>query len=154
MAENERDERMKRKQQEVPVPAGQSKVYEHSSGNSPASAMDVTRVLRFLREREQELMEQLREDVADARAHDAVSGDEVAFHLGWVNRDAAGGVRPQTERATRVLEALCSEQRVVCFSRPRMRRGENGDIRLYCTQEHLDALTRLMQEPEASVTTA
>lgn len=147
MAEMERGNRMKPKDQEERSETDRSTVYERGS-DSPA---ETSRVLRFLREREQDLIEQLRKDVADPRAHDAVSADEVAFHLGWVHRDAAGGVRPQTERAARVLERLCAEHRVVCFSRPRMRRGEEGEIRLYCTQQHLDALSRLLQEPEPSV---
>jgi hypothetical protein len=116
------------------------------TNDAPAFAADCGRVMRFLRQREQELIEQVRSDVVDPRAHDAVSADEAALHLGWLRRDESGRQRPQTERAARVLERLCTEQRVVCFTKPRMRRGEEGEIRLYCTAEHLEALTRLLDD--------
>jgi ribosome-binding factor A len=119
--------------------------------DSPAFAADAARVMRFLRQREQELIEQIREDVADPRVHDAITADEVAIHMGWVQSDGAGKERAHGERASKVLEHLCGQQRVVCFSRPRMRRGESGEIRLYCTAQHLDALTQLLQEPVAQL---
>jgi hypothetical protein len=131
-------------------PSKPSTTYEQTN-DSPAFRSDKAEVLRFLRERERELLDQVRQDVVDPQAHDAVSSDETAIRLGWLHSDASGRPRPQAERAARVLEQLCTEQKVVCFSRPRMRRGESGDIRLYCTAVHLEALCRVLQESESDV---
>ncbi|HEU0078816.1 MAG TPA: hypothetical protein VFQ76_14275 [Longimicrobiaceae bacterium] len=105
---------------------------------------DCDEVLRFLRDREL-VIERLDEDAFNPTVHDAVSAEEVARHLGWT--DAAG--EQDVTRAVRTLERLCNEQhRVVCFSRPRVRRGERGEIRLYCTPQHLERLSALLDEPE------
>ncbi len=104
---------------------------------------DCGEVLRFLRDREL-VIEQLDEDAFNPTVHDAVSAEEVARHLGWT--DAAG--EHDVTRAVRTLERLCDEHRVVCFSRPRVRRGERGEIRLYCTPQHLERLSGLLDEPE------
>lgn len=106
---------------------------------------DCTEVLRFLRDREL-VIERLSEDAFNPTVHDAVSAEEVARHLGWT--DAAGG--HDVTRAVRTLERLCNEHRVVCFSRPRVRRGERGEIRLYCTPQHLERLSALLDEPDAA----
>ncbi len=108
---------------------------------------DCDDVLRFLRDREL-VIERLDEDAFNPTVHDAVSAEEVARHLAWT--DEAGIL--DVSRATRTLERLCDEHRVVCFSRPRVRRGERGEIRLYCTPQHLERLSSLVDEPEPSPT--
>ncbi len=104
---------------------------------------DCEEVLRFLRDREL-VIERLDEDAFNPTVHDAVSAEEVARHLGW----AGEGGEHDVARAVRALERLCSDHRVVCFSRPRVRRGERGEIRLYCTPQHLERLSGLLDEPE------
>jgi hypothetical protein len=103
---------------------------------------DCDQVLRFLRDREL-VIERLDEDAFNPTIHDAVSAEEVARHLGW----AADEGELDIPRAVRTLERLCDEHRVVCFSRPRVRRGERGEIRLYCTPQHLERLSALVVDP-------
>lgn len=114
-----------------------------SAVDQDSCGRDCSEVLRFLRDREL-VIEQLDEDAFNPTVHDAVSAEEVARHLGWTD---AGGAHDVT-RAVRTLERLCNEHRVVCFSRPRVRRGERGEIRLYCTPQHLERLSGLLDEPE------
>lgn len=113
---------------------------------------DCEEVLRFLRDREL-VIERLSEDAFNPEVHDAVSAEEVARHLAW-EREGESDV----PRAARALERLCAEHRVVCFSRPRARRGERGEIRLYCTPQHLERLSALLDdgvpEPENEPATA
>lgn len=104
---------------------------------------DCEQVLRFLRDREL-VIERLDEDAFNPTIHDAVSAEEVARHLGWA--DAEGTL--DVTRSIRALESLCDQRRVVCFSRPRVRSGERGEIRLYCTPQHLERLSALVVEPE------
>lgn len=103
---------------------------------------DCDQVLRFLRDREL-VIERLDEDAFNPTIHDAVSAEEVARHLAWAAEDGEFDV----PRAVRTLERLCDEHRVVCFSRPRVRRGERGEIRLYCTPQHLERLSALVVDP-------
>ncbi|MDB4950830.1 MAG: hypothetical protein JWM27_3479 [Gemmatimonadetes bacterium] len=106
-----------------------------------ARAADRAAALRFLRDREL-VIERLSDDAFNPCVHDALSAEEVARHVGWTTEaDEADAAR-----ASRALERLCSERRVVCFSRPRVRTGERGDIRLYCTPQHLERLSMLMIE--------
>ncbi|HEV2131316.1 MAG TPA: hypothetical protein VGR27_09450 [Longimicrobiaceae bacterium] len=113
------------------------------------SAADCELVLRFLRDREL-VIEALDEDIFNPTIHDAVSAEEVARHLEWSTTDRDGEPIVDVARATQALEELCRQQRVVCFSRPRMRWEERGQIRLYCTPQHLEKLTDLLevQEPD------
>jgi hypothetical protein len=104
---------------------------------------DAELVLRFLRERER-LILRLGGRVLGPSPNDAISAGQVASDLGWSRRLVAGSATPDLPRATRALEGLCSAQRVVCFERPRVREGERGEIRLYCTPEYLDQLTSEM----------
>lgn len=103
---------------------------------------DCDEVLRFLRDREL-VIERLDEDAFNPTVHDAVSAEEVARHLGWADEDGTLDLA----RSVRALERLCDARRVVCFSRPRVRRGERGEIRLYCTPQHLERLSGLLDEP-------
>lgn len=104
---------------------------------------DCDAVLRFLRDREL-VIERLDEDAFNPTIHDAVSAEEVARHLGWLREDRSFDV----SRATRALERLCADHRVVALPRERVRRGERGEIRLYCTPQHLERLSALVKEPE------
>jgi hypothetical protein len=99
---------------------------------------DAELVLRFLRERER-LILRLGGAGPHPTGNDAISAGQVASDLGWSRR--AGGGGPDVVRATAALERLCEHRRVVCFERPRVRSGERGDIRLYCTPEYLERLT-------------
>ncbi len=111
------------------------------------SAEDRATVLRFLRDREL-VIEALDRDLFNPTVHDAVSAEDVALRLGWTRPDPNGAPTPDIARAARTLEALCQEQQVVCFTRPRVRRGERGEIRLYCTPQHLERLAALLVDPE------
>ena len=110
-------------------------------------ARDAEKALRYLRDREL-VIEMLDEDAFNPTIHDAVSAEDVALHLGWRRRDRM----PDTPRASRALDHLCSARRVVCFTRPRVRSGERGEIRLYCTPQHLEKLSALLdaEEPVAA----
>lgn len=101
---------------------------------------DAELVLRFLREREQ-LILRLGGGVFGQAGHDAISAGQVASDLGWVRRGRESTVVPDVARAIQALERLCEARRVVCFERPRVRSGERGHIRLYCTPEYLDRLS-------------
>ena len=108
---------------------------------------DAMEAYRYLRDREL-VIEALDEDAFNPTVHDAVSADEVAMHLGWKRRgDGVDGLT-DTPRAARALDRLCLERRVVCFTRSRMRAGEKGEIRLYCTPQHLALLSSLIMDEE------
>ena len=111
--------------------------------NQEGCAKDADRAFRYLRDREL-LIEMLDDDAFNPRIHDAVSAEDVAIHLDWRKKDRA----PDTSRAARALDHLCGARRVVCFNRPRVRAGERGDIRLYCTPQHLEKLSALLEELE------
>jgi hypothetical protein len=97
-------------------------------------------VLRFLKERER-LILKLGGDLFHRSVNDAISASQVAADLGWSRPGANSGSGPDILRATEALEWLCRQRRVVCFERPRVRSGERGDIRLYCTPEYLQSLS-------------
>lgn len=99
---------------------------------------DAELVLRFLRERER-LILRLGSTGGPATGNDAISAGQVASDLGWTRR--GGGEGPDLVRATAALERLCRLRKVICFERPRVRAGERGEIRLYCTPEYLEQLT-------------
>ena len=110
--------------------------------NEEGCAKDADKAFRYLRDREL-VIETLSEDAFNPTIHDAVSAEEVAMHLGWRKKDRM----PDTPRAARALDHLCRTRRVVCFTRPRVRSGERGEIRLYCTPQHLEMLSALLEEP-------
>ena len=101
---------------------------------------DVEVVHRFLHERER-LIQQLGGDPFNPSANDAISASQVAADLGWTYAAGGGALAPDVGRATAALGRLCSARRSVCFVRPRMRTGERGEIRLYCTPEYLERLS-------------
>lgn len=106
---------------------------------------DAELVLRFLRERER-LILRLSGGVFGAAGNDAISAAQVASDLGWRRRALNGGAAPDVGRAVQALEHLCASKRVVCFQRPRVRAGERGEIRLYCTPAYLERLTSSIDE--------
>lgn len=109
---------------------------------------DAALVLRFLKERER-LILKLGGDVFNPSMNDAISAAQVAADLGWTRSGPAGGSLPDILRATEALEWLCRSHQVVCFERPRVRAGERGEIRLYCTPGYLESLSEsLSPEPE------
>ena len=101
---------------------------------------DAELVLRFLRERER-LILRLGPRLFGPATSDAISASQVAGDLGWGRRAPDGTLRPDVSRATLALEGLCAGRRAVCFERPRVRTGERGEIRLYCTPEYLERLS-------------
>jgi hypothetical protein len=102
---------------------------------------------RYLRDREL-VIETLDPDAFNPTVHDAVSAEEVALHLGWKRRGNGSDGSPDIPRAARALDRLCDERRVVCFTRERMRLGEKGEIRLYCTPQHLALLSAIVMADE------
>lgn len=106
---------------------------------------DAEKAYRYLRDREL-VIEMLDEDAFNPTIHDAVSAEDVAIHLGWRRRDRS----TDTPRAARALDLLCNARRVICFNRARVRAGERGEIRLYCTPQHLELLTGIITEDTAA----
>lgn len=106
---------------------------------SDREAEDAEVVLRFLRERER-LILRLGGGLFGPSNNDAISASQVASDLGWSRHGADGLATPDVGRATRALEHLCRTHRLVCFEKPRVRSGERGEIRLYCTPEYLEGL--------------
>lgn len=120
----------------------------HDAPDTERALQDVELVYRFITERER-LIQQIGGDPFNPAASDAISADQVAADLGWVLRSAEGTTTPDVTRATAALERLCACQRVVCFSRPRLRLRERGEIRLYCTPQYLERLSRDVEAEEA-----
>jgi hypothetical protein len=108
---------------------------------------DAAEAYRYLRDREL-VIEMLDDDAFNPTVHDAVSAEEVALHLHWKRRGDGVEGTADTPRAARALDRLCAERRVVCFTRSRMRAGEKGEIRLYCTPQHLALLSSLIMDEE------
>ena len=108
---------------------------------------DAELVLRFLKERER-LILKLGGDIFNPSMNDAISASQVAADLGWTRPGATGGSATDILRATEALEWLCRSHRVVCFERSRVRAGERGEIRLYCTPGYLESLSDSLS-PEA-----
>ena len=108
--------------------------------NPEQREQDAELVLRFLKERER-LILKLGGDLFNPSMNDAISASQVAADLGWSRPAGSGAPVPDIPRATEALEWLCRMRRVVCFERPRVRAGERGEIRLYCTPEYLETLT-------------
>lgn len=108
-----------------------------------ALAADREVVLRFLRDREL-VIERLDRDAFNPTVHDALSAEDVARHLAWRTPDGSFA----TARAARALDRLCTDRRVVCFTRARVRLGERGEVSLYCTPQHLERLSTLALDEE------
>lgn len=114
---------------------------------------DAHEAYRYLRDREL-VIETLDDDQFNPTVHDAVSAEEVAIHLNWRRRGDGVEGQVDTPRAARALDRLCGERRVVCFTRSRMRLGEKGEIRLYCTPQHLQLLSSMILDEELAGTAA
>jgi hypothetical protein len=104
---------------------------------------DAEKVFRYLRDREL-VIEMLDGDAFNPTIHDAVSAEEVAIHFNWIRKGGDLEGLPAIPRAARALDRLCERKRVVCLERERVRAGERGQIRLYCTPQHLELLTALV----------
>jgi len=118
--------------------------------NEERQCRDCDTAFRYLRDREL-VIETLDIDAFNPTVHDAVSAEDVAMHVGWKRKDEPGS--PDVARAARALDRLCNEHRVVCFTRPRVRASERGEVRLYCTPQHLERLSALVME-DAELTVA
>ncbi len=112
---------------------------------------DADAAFRYLRDREL-VIENLDGDAFNPTVHDAVSAEQVAQHLGWKRR-GRDTVGIDVGRAARALDALCRARRVVCFTRPRVRAGERGEIRLFCTPQHLEILSALVVDDDVEIPT-
>jgi hypothetical protein len=110
---------------------------------------DAEKVFRYLRDREL-VIETLDADAFNPTIHDAVSSEEIAVHFNWNRKGADGTPIPDLPRAARALDRLCEMKRVVCFTRERVRAGEQGEIRLYCTPQHLELLSALIVPDESA----
>lgn len=120
----------------------------HDLPDEDRQSRDCDTAYRYLRDREL-VIEALDRDAFNPTVHDAVSAEDVATHLGWKRKDGNGF---DVARAARALDQLCAGRRVVCFTRPRVRANERGDLRLYCTPQHLELLSALITgEPEPLV---
>ncbi|MBW3627708.1 MAG: hypothetical protein KY464_00290 [Gemmatimonadetes bacterium] len=118
------------------------------AGGPEGKEQDAELVLRFLKERER-LILKLGGDVFFRSVNDAISAAQVAADLGWSRAGVTSGTAaPDILRATEALELLCRQRRVVCFERPRVRVGERGEIRLYCTPEYLQSLSDSLETVE------
>jgi hypothetical protein len=115
-------------------------------------AQDDEIVLRFVRERER-LVARMGGDTMNGAGPDAISASQVASDLGWACGVQDGMQRPDSVRAAQALERLCGRKELVCFERPRVRAGERGDIRLYCTPAYLDSLSQSMTGIRSATTT-
>lgn len=122
----------------------------HDAPDAERARQDVELVYRFITERER-LIQQIGGDPFNPSANDAISADQVAADLGWLLRTPDGSATPDVSRATAALEKLCACQRVVCFSRPRLRSRERGEIRLYCTPQYLEQLSSTVEREEVQV---
>lgn len=111
---------------------------------------DARDAYRYLRDREL-VIETLDEDQFNPTVHDAVSAEEVALHLSWKRKGEGVEGLADTPRAARALDRLCAERRVVCFTRERVRAGERGEIRLYCTPQHLALLSEALMRDDDEV---
>jgi hypothetical protein len=120
-------------------------VHAHDLPREDRQTRDCDAVYRYLRDREL-VIEMLDADAFNPTVHDAVAAEEVAAHLGWRRKDGDGLSVPDVARAARSLNQLCGARRVVCFTRPLARLGERGDVRLYCTPQHLEGLSALVTE--------
>jgi hypothetical protein len=123
-------------------------VTAHDVPDEDRLVRDCDSAYRYLRDREL-VIEALDQDAFNPTVHDAVTAEDVAVHLGWRRKDTEGAAVTDVQRAARVLDQLCAARRVVCFTRPRARAGERGEVRLYCTPQHLERLSALItSEPE------
>ncbi|MQA90209.1 MAG: hypothetical protein GEU90_08240 [Gemmatimonas sp.] len=109
--------------------------------DSIRQAQDVELILRFLRERERQILEG---NLTTASINDAISAHQTADGLGWHEQDVKGEHRVDTARAARALDRLCTEKKVACFLRQMVRAGERGEVPLYCTPHYLDRLSALV----------
>jgi len=110
------------------------------ANDSERQGQDAELVLRFLMERER-LILRLGGGALAPSANDAISADQVASDLGWTRQNGSEGPNADVARAARALEQLCREKKVICFERSRVRTGERGEIRLYCTPNYLNRLS-------------
>lgn len=116
------------------------------AGDETRQLQDEALVLRFIRERER-LLARLGGNLLTAGANDAISAAQAAADLGWLRTSAGDEGQPDPVRAAAALERLCARKALVCFERERIRAGERGAIRLYCTAEYLETLSDALYEP-------
>lgn len=122
------------------------------AGDQVRQKQDEELVLRFIRERER-LLSRLGGNLLTASTSDAISAAQAAADLGWHRPGSGEGNVPDTVRAAAALERLCGRKQLVCFERDRIRAGERGSIRLYCTGEYLERLSEAMYDPRSSPVT-
>jgi hypothetical protein len=119
------------------------------AGDDVRQRQDEELVLRFIRERER-LLVQLGGNLLTASISDAISASQAAADLGWLRPGRGEANTPDAVRAAAALERLCAKKKLVCFERDRIRAGERGAIRLYCTAEYLEKLSEAMYDPRPS----
>lgn len=109
-------------------------------GDATQEKQDDELILRFIREREQLLL-RLGGQVFAASRNDSISAAQAATDLGWNRVDRTGVLHIDIMRAADALERLCERKLLICFTRDRVRAGERGVVRLYCTPEYLERLS-------------
>lgn len=114
-------------------------VTARESANALRQKQDDELIMRFIIEREH-LLRRLGGDPLSTSINDAISASQAAGDLGWRLTGEDGGQRVDAVRAAGSLDRLCANRRLVCFERTRARSGERGEIRLYCSPEHLEYL--------------
>ena len=115
-------------------------------------AQDEELILRFVRERERLLLK-LGGDAVTASINDSISASQIATDLGWERAVDGDGTATDVVRSAQALERLCARKKLVCFERTRVRSGERGEIRLYCTPEYLDGLSSSLEGDQRQVGT-
>lgn len=114
------------------------------AGDGIRQAQDEELVLRFIHERERLLSRFGGGNLLTPAISDAISASQAAADLGWLRSGRGDSNPPDTVRAAEALERLCVQKKLVCFERERIRSGERGPIRLYCTVEYLERLSEAM----------
>ncbi len=117
------------------------------AGDETRQAQDEELVLRFIRERER-LLARFGGNLLTAAGNDAISASQAAADLGWMRSARGDEQQVDSVRAAAALERLCARKALVCFERERIRTGERGAIRLYCTAEYLEALSDTLYDPD------
>lgn len=122
-------------------------VHVSEAGDEIRQAQDDELVLRFISERERLLARLGGGNLLTPAVSDAVSASQAAADLGWLRPGRGDANVPDAVRAAGALERLCTRKKLVCFERERIRAGERGAIRLYCTAEYLERLSEALFDP-------
>lgn len=119
-------------------------VHVSDIGDEVRQAQDDELMLRFISERERLLARLGGGNLLTPAVNDAISASQAAADLGWFRPGRGEMNIPDAVRAAGALERLCAGKKLVCFERERIRAGERGAIRLYCTADYLERLSEAL----------